>query len=203
MPVVFYRTSGGAEPVLAWLRRLPAEDRRAIGTDLATVQFGWPIGMPLCRPLGDGLWEVRSPLPSSRIARLLFFVHRRRIGVVHGFIKKNSENAGGGFGPGAAADEGYAGVSAKNPHWGTTLDAFLAEEGIREAANAEAVTRVVAWQLVREMERQGITKAELAQRMHTSRAQVDRILKAKGNVTVESLQRAAALVGRELRLELV
>ena len=123
--------------------------------------------------------------------------------MVHGFIKKNSENAGGGFGPGAAADEGYAGVSAKNPHWGTTLDAFLAEEGIREAANAEAVTRVVAWQLVREMERQGITKAELAQRMHTSRAQVDRILKAKGNVTVESLQRAAALVGRELRLELV
>ena len=94
-------------------------------------------------------------------------------------------------------------MSAKNPHWGTTLDAFLAEEGIREAANAEAVTRVVAWQLVREMERQGITKTQLAQRMHTSRAQVDRILKAKGNVTVESLQRAAALVGRELRLELV
>ena len=65
------------------------------------------------------------------------------------------------------------------------------------------MTRVVAWQLGREMERQGITKAQLAQRMHTSRAQVDRILKAKGNVTVESLQRAAALVGRELRLELV
>ena len=84
-----------------------------------------------------------------------------------------------------------------------TLDAFLAEEGIRDAAKAEAVTRVVAWQLSREMERQGITKAKLAELMHTSRAQVDRILKAKGNVTIESLQRAAALVGRELRLELV
>jgi hypothetical protein len=91
----------------------------------------------------------------------------------------------------------------KNPHWGITLDEFLDAEGIREAAKAEAVTRVVAWQLGKEMERQGITKAELAERMHTSRAQVDRILKAKGNVTVESLQRAAALVGRELRLELV
>jgi antitoxin component HigA of HigAB toxin-antitoxin module len=91
----------------------------------------------------------------------------------------------------------------KNPHWGTTLDGFLAEEGIREAAKAEALTRVIAWQLSQEMERQGITKAALAERMHTSRAQVDRILKAKGNVTVESLQRAAALVGRELRLELV
>ena len=91
----------------------------------------------------------------------------------------------------------------KNPHWGTTLDEFLGEEGIREAAKAEALTRVVAWQLSQEMERQGITKAALAERMHTSRAQVDRILKAKGNVTVESLQRAAALVGRELRLELI
>jgi phage-related protein len=88
IPVVFYRTSGGAEPVLDWLRSLPADDRRAIGTDLATVQFGWPLGMPLCRSLGAGLWEVRSALPSRRIARLLFFVDGGRIGVVHGFIKK-------------------------------------------------------------------------------------------------------------------
>jgi phage-related protein len=88
IPVVFYRTTGGTEPVLVWLRSLPAEDRRVIGTDLAPVQFGWPIGMPLCRSVGDGLWEVRSSLPSRRIARLLFFVHEGRIGVVHGFIKK-------------------------------------------------------------------------------------------------------------------
>jgi hypothetical protein len=94
-------------------------------------------------------------------------------------------------------------MTKKSPHWGTTLDEFLTEEGHREAAKAEAVTRVVAWQLDKEMKRKGISKAELAERMHTSRAQVDRILKAKGNVTVESLQRAAALVGRELRLELV
>jgi phage-related protein len=88
LPVLFHRTSGGAEPVLEWLRGLPADDRRAIGADLATVQFGWPIGMPLCRPLGNGLWEVRATLPSRRIARLLFFVAEDRIGVVHGFIKK-------------------------------------------------------------------------------------------------------------------
>ena len=62
-----------------------------IGTDLATVQFGWPIGMPLCRPLGSGLWEVRSSLPSRRIARVLFFVEGDRIGVVHGFIKKTQK----------------------------------------------------------------------------------------------------------------
>jgi len=94
-------------------------------------------------------------------------------------------------------------MTKKNPHWGTSLDTFLSEEGIREAAKAEAVTRVVAWQLTREMERQGMTKATLAEKMHTSRAQVDRILKAKGNITIETLQRAAALVGRELRLELI
>ena len=87
----FYRTSGGADLIVEWLRGLPAEDRRVIGTDLATVQFGWPIGMPLCRPLGQGLWEVRSALPSRRIARLLFFVYANRIGVVHGFIKKTQK----------------------------------------------------------------------------------------------------------------
>ena len=53
--------------------------------------MGLAIGMPLCRPLGQGLWEVRSALPSRRIARLLFFVHEDRIGVVHGFIKKTQK----------------------------------------------------------------------------------------------------------------
>src|ERR1035437_4764360 len=91
IPVFFYRTSGGVEPVPDWLRSLPSEDRRVIGTDLCTVQFGWPIGMPLCRSLGEGLWEVRSSLPSRRIARLLFFVDQGRIGVVHGFIKKTQK----------------------------------------------------------------------------------------------------------------
>lgn len=93
--------------------------------------------------------------------------------------------------------------SGKNPHWGSTLDDFLAEEGVRDATRAEAVTRVVAWQLRQEMALQGITKTALAERMQTSRAQVDRILDAKGNVTIESLQRAASLMGRELRVELV
>jgi DNA-binding phage protein len=91
----------------------------------------------------------------------------------------------------------------KNVHWGSTLDEFLDEEGIRESARSEAVTRVVAWQLGEEMKRRGMSKARLAELMKTSRAQVDRILKANANVTVETLQRAAKLVGRELRLELI
>ena len=94
-------------------------------------------------------------------------------------------------------------MTKPDPHWGTSLDAFLTEDGSRETAKAEAATRVIAWQLTHEMQRQGITKVALAERMHTSRAQLDRILKAKGNVTIETLQRAASLLGRELRLELV
>jgi len=88
IPIVFYSTSLGVEPVRDWLRSLPDDDRRKIGLDLATVQVGWPVGMPLCRSLGGGLWEVRSTLPSRRIARILFCVHEGRIGIVHGFIKQ-------------------------------------------------------------------------------------------------------------------
>lgn len=94
-------------------------------------------------------------------------------------------------------------MNEKKRHWGTMLDDFLLEEGIYDEAKAKAVTRVLAWQLAEEMRKQGITKSQMAERMNTSRAQLDRILKARSNVTIETLQRAAALVGRELRLELV
>lgn len=91
IPVIFYRTSLGAEPVRDWLRGLPSDDRQTIGFDLATVQVGWPVGMPLCRSLGDGLWEVRSTLPSRRIARLLFFMYEGQIVILHGFIKQTQK----------------------------------------------------------------------------------------------------------------
>ncbi len=88
LPVYFYRTKSGGEPVREWLRALPEADRRVLGFDLERVQVGWPVGMPLCRALSGGLWELRSNLSGGRIARVLFFVHGDRIGVVHGFIKK-------------------------------------------------------------------------------------------------------------------
>ena len=88
MPVVFYRTRGGSEIVRDWLRVLDEKDRNAIGLDLMRIQFRWPVGMPLCRPMGEGLWEVRTNLPSNRIARVLFCVVAERIVVLHGFIKK-------------------------------------------------------------------------------------------------------------------
>src|SRR5260221_11805994 len=91
IPVVFYRTLGGAEVVRDWLRSLDDADRQAVGLDLMRVQFRWPVGMPLCRAMGDGLWEVRTSLPSNRIARVLFCVARDRIVVLHGFIKKTQK----------------------------------------------------------------------------------------------------------------
>ena len=91
MPLVFYRTTAGTEPVRDWLKALPAEDRHVIGLDLSRVQFRWPVGMPLCRPLGQGLWEVRSTLPSRRIARVLFRIYEGKIVAVHGFIKKTAK----------------------------------------------------------------------------------------------------------------
>lgn len=91
VPVRFYRTDAGREPVREWLRGLAEGDRRAIGLDLMRVQFGWPIGMPLVRGLKDGLWEVRSPLPSQRIARLVLCFHEETLIVLHGFIKKTQK----------------------------------------------------------------------------------------------------------------
>ena len=94
-------------------------------------------------------------------------------------------------------------MNKKNKHSGSTLGDFLNEEGIYESAKAEAVTRVITWQIAEEMLKKGLSKTQMAEQMHTSRTQVDRILKAKGNVTIETLQRAAALIGREIRLELI
>ncbi len=71
-----------------WLRSLDQADRNSVGQDLMRVQYRWPVGMPLCRPLGEGLWEVRSDLSGNRIARVMFCLKDGAILVLHGFIKK-------------------------------------------------------------------------------------------------------------------
>jgi phage-related protein len=88
LPAAFYQLPNGSEPVRDWLKSLPADDRKVVGTDIAAIEYGWPVGMPLCRPLGNSLWEVRSPLPSRRIARVIFCVANRKMVLLHGFIKK-------------------------------------------------------------------------------------------------------------------
>ena len=90
LSVVFFRTGSSNEPVREWLRSLPCDERRIIGEDIKSVQFGWPLGMPLVRKLDKGLWEVRSRLP-GRIVRVLFATNRDQMILLHGFIKKSQK----------------------------------------------------------------------------------------------------------------
>ena len=88
IPLVFYRTTAGIEPVRKWLKGLAPDERKAVGTDLMRAQWRWPIGMPHARPLGGGLHELRSNLPGGRTARLLFFAAGSQLIIVVGFIKE-------------------------------------------------------------------------------------------------------------------
>jgi len=87
IPVVFFRLDSGREPVRDWLRSLDRDSRRVIGEDIKTLQFGWPVGMPLARKLAENLWELRSTIPPG-IARTFFSIYARRIVLLHGFVKK-------------------------------------------------------------------------------------------------------------------
>ncbi len=90
-----------------------------------------------------------------------------------------------------------------NPHFGSAFEDFLREEGIADAVNAAAIKHVLAWQIQQEMKAQGISKSEMARRMGTSRAHLDRLLDPKNDkVQIDTVQRAASAIGRKLRLEL-
>jgi len=88
LDVVFFRTEAGNEPVREWLQGLAREDRRTVGEDIKTAQFGWPIGMPLIRKLASELWEVRSRI-SNGISRVMFTVDGQTMVLLHGFRKKS------------------------------------------------------------------------------------------------------------------
>ena len=86
--LVFFRSNAGGEPVRDWLKEMDERDRHAIGKDLLRAQWRWPVGMPLCRPMGRGLWEVRTELSGNRTARVLICFYKGRLVALHGFIKK-------------------------------------------------------------------------------------------------------------------
>lgn len=90
LSVVFYATATGNEPVRDWLLGLTRSDRRAVGQDIKTAQYGWPLGMPLIRKLETGLWEVRSRIADG-IARVLFTVDGQLMVLLHGFVKKSQK----------------------------------------------------------------------------------------------------------------
>ncbi|MBZ5596613.1 MAG: helix-turn-helix domain-containing protein [Acidobacteriia bacterium] len=88
-------------------------------------------------------------------------------------------------------------------HIGSSIDSFLKKEGVFEAAQAQAIKEVVAWQLAQAMKKRKISKVQMATLLKTSRTQVDRLLDPKNDITLSSLQRAAAIVGRRVMIELV
>lgn len=90
LKVVFFKTLTGNEPVRDWLKSLSVQDKKAIGEDIKTAQFGWPLGMPLVRKIEPGLWEVRSHI-STGIARVLFTVEGNIMVLLHGFVKKSTK----------------------------------------------------------------------------------------------------------------
>ena len=90
IPAIFYHAANGANPVRDWLMTLDKHDRFLIGTDIKTVEYGWPVGMPVCRPLGGGLYEVRTNL-KDRIARVIFCFNGGKMILLQGFIKKNQK----------------------------------------------------------------------------------------------------------------
>ena len=92
VPALFYRTEAGNEPVRDWLKSLAKEERRMIWADIQTVEFGWPVGMPVCKPMGNGIFETRTDL-NKRIARVLFCVLNSRMYLLHGFIKKTKQTS--------------------------------------------------------------------------------------------------------------
>jgi phage-related protein len=91
LPAAFYRTAAGREPVREWLKALDEPDRRIVGQDIATAEFGWPVGMPVCRSLGRGLYEIRSDISHGRIARVIFCIADGQMVLLHGFIKKTQK----------------------------------------------------------------------------------------------------------------
>ena len=93
LPARFFESEAGRVPVRDWLLGLSPEDRKVIGDDIRTAEFGWPIGMPLCRPLKGrkGLWEIRSNLSDGRIGRVFFCAHEGSMVLLHGFIKKSQK----------------------------------------------------------------------------------------------------------------
>jgi phage-related protein len=93
LPARFFKTASGTEPVREWLKGLDKEDSRMIGGDIRTVEYGWPIGMPVCRSIKGykDLWEVRSRISDGRIARVIFHISGGEMILLHGFIKKTQQ----------------------------------------------------------------------------------------------------------------
>ena len=89
LPAAFFRQAGERGPIWEWLKALDPADRKIVGDDIRDLEVAWPVGLPLCRSLGGGLWEVRSSLTGGRIGRVIFCVSAGHAVLLHDFVKKS------------------------------------------------------------------------------------------------------------------
>ena len=150
--------------------------------------------------MGSGLWEIRTGLLTKRMTCVLICRYREHLGALHGFIKKTPATPEADLATAHKRQKEIGTMSKK--HMGSSIDAFLRGEGIFEDAQEQAVTEIVAWQLAEAMKKKKISKNKMAMLLKTSRTQVDRLLDPTNDITLSSLQRAAAVVGRRVNIEL-
>jgi DNA-binding Xre family transcriptional regulator len=161
--------------------------------------------MPVCRPLGDGLFEVRSTLESNRIARI--FLHDEgEPRPVARLREEDAEDPDSRLGALSQTEKGHRRMTkakAGKGKIGSRFDDFLRQEGLYAETQAVAIKRVLAWQLTEAMKKQRLTKSAMAKRMATSRSQLDRLLDPENaDVQLDTLARAASAVNCELQLQL-
>lgn len=206
LSVRFYSSGGASEPVRRWLEGLSEKDRRLASEDIATLQCGWPAGMSHYRSIAPraGLWEVRSHLAANRVGRVLVTRQSNDLRLLHAFIKTADEAPDEDLDL-AVQRQKETGVTAKKAsrHIGSSFDEFLREQGLYEQVTSLAWKRVLAWQIAEGMRQAGISKTEMAQRMKTSRTQVERLLDPdNANVLLETIQKAATVVAKRVVVDL-
>ena len=203
LDIRFFATDTGAEPVREWLKDLSPIERKTMGEDIKAVQFGWPLGMPLVRSMGAGLWEVRIRL-ENRIARVLFVLDGSTMVFVACLYQKaaGDSKTRPGYGQGSI-EVVKKEMTMHKKNIGSSFDDFLQEEAILDETTAVALKRVISWQIAEEMKAQQLTKTTLAKRMHTSRAALNRLLDENdASLTLTTLASAAAALGKKINLQL-
>ena len=203
LPAAFYQSPSGKEPVKDWLLALEEKSRRVVGRDIATVEFGWPLGMPLCRKLGGG--APRGSFKHHRQAHRAGDLRRprRSNGLAEWLRQEGAEDPETRLGTRETTSKGDHIMTKKKGHVGSSFQDYLAEEGTLEETNAIAVKRVLAWQLEQAMARRRMSRSAMAQ-MSTSRSQLDRILDPDNDhIRLDTLTAAAHVFGLSLRIEFV
>ena len=169
-----------------------------MGADTLTVQYAWPVGKPLVDNLGDGIWEVCSRL-ENRMARTLFAMVNQELSCCTDSSRKHRKRQPMNSTGEETQKTIFTKSMSKQKHRGGDLRDFLNEQGILGEVEARALKQAISLQFNHLLEKQSLTKAEMATRMKTSRAAVDRLLDATNtSITLTTLGKAASALGRKI-----